>query len=592
MKLDASHAAALARRASRPPRSPPSCSRRACATSGCAAPGRCGRARRGSSAAPSRCASCRRAKIWPRPHRGPRRARPGPPSRRCRPAASPSSTPWASPTPGSSATSSARAWRSAAWPRWSPTAWCATSPACSRRGPAGLVQRVAAPPSVAGLTFVGWQEPIGCGGVAVFPDDVVVADEDGAVVIPAALLDDVLAAGAEQERLEAWIMGEVARGVPLPGLYPPNAETKARYEAGRDPAGDERIARPGGLGRVSGAVPPGGRRHGRLVAAGARSRRSGSRCRRRSRLALMEPATARRSRSGRMSTGVSANWCCPIPPAIPIRASWAGFTAAGTPVGALAEFLAAALNPNLGGREHAPVYVERQVHGMVAPDLGPAARATSGLLVGGTSMATVIGLAVARQVHAGGDVRREGCRSRARRLVGYASREAHGCIAKAFELLGLGRDSLRLIPADAEHACRLSALVAAIAADRYGRVAAVLPSIGDVPAPSTPGRSTTSRRWPTSVASNGSGSTSTRLSAGLAVLVPELAPRLAGIERADSLAFDFHKWLHVPYEAGCMLIRDEAAASGRVRAAARLSGPGRERARRRQIRGSASTGST
>lgn len=90
---------------------------------------------------------------------------------------------------------------------------------------------VAAPPSVAGLTFVGWQAPIGCGGVAVFPDDVVVADDDGAVVIPAALLDHVLVAGLEQERLEAWIMGEVGRGVPLPGLYPPNAETRARYEA-------------------------------------------------------------------------------------------------------------------------------------------------------------------------------------------------------------------------------------------------------------------------------------------------------------------------------------------------------------------------
>ncbi len=89
----------------------------------------------------------------------------------------------------------------------------------------------AAPPSVAGLTFVNWQEPIGCGGVAVFPDDVIVADGDGAVVIPAALLNDVLVAGPEQERLESWIMDEVAKDVPLPGLYPPNAETKARYEA-------------------------------------------------------------------------------------------------------------------------------------------------------------------------------------------------------------------------------------------------------------------------------------------------------------------------------------------------------------------------
>ncbi len=92
-------------------------------------------------------------------------------------------------------------------------------------------QGAAAPASVAGLTFVNWQEPIGCGGVAVFPNDVIVVDADGAVLIPAALLDDVIAAAVEQERLEGWIMTEVERGVPLPGLYPPNEEAKARYEA-------------------------------------------------------------------------------------------------------------------------------------------------------------------------------------------------------------------------------------------------------------------------------------------------------------------------------------------------------------------------
>ncbi|HEX7927741.1 MAG TPA: ribonuclease activity regulator RraA, partial [bacterium] len=92
-------------------------------------------------------------------------------------------------------------------------------------------QGFCAPPSVAGLTFVNWQEPIGCGGVAVFPDDAIVVDTDGAVVIPAAYLDEVLKAGPEQERLEAWIMGEVEGGHALPGLYPANAENKARYEA-------------------------------------------------------------------------------------------------------------------------------------------------------------------------------------------------------------------------------------------------------------------------------------------------------------------------------------------------------------------------
>ncbi|MGR9171127.1 ribonuclease activity regulator RraA [Rhizobium sp. KDH_Rht_773_N] len=93
---------------------------------------------------------------------------------------------------------------------------------------------MSAPPSVAGLTFVGWQQPIACGGVAVFPGDIVVADKDGAVLIPAALLEAVLAEAPEQERMEAWIMTEIDRGVPLPGLYPMNAETKARYQAWKD----------------------------------------------------------------------------------------------------------------------------------------------------------------------------------------------------------------------------------------------------------------------------------------------------------------------------------------------------------------------
>jgi regulator of RNase E activity RraA len=91
----------------------------------------------------------------------------------------------------------------------------------------------AAPPSVAGLTFVNWDEPIGCGGVAVFPNDLILADADGAVVIPAAFVDEIAAGGAEQERLEAWIMEEVGKGLSLPGLYPPNAEHKARYEASK-----------------------------------------------------------------------------------------------------------------------------------------------------------------------------------------------------------------------------------------------------------------------------------------------------------------------------------------------------------------------
>ncbi len=94
-------------------------------------------------------------------------------------------------------------------------------------------QGTAAPPSVAGLIFTGWEQPIGCGGVAVFPGDVIVADADGAVVVPARLAAEVADLAREQERLEVWILSEVERGIPLPGLYPPNADAKARYEKTR-----------------------------------------------------------------------------------------------------------------------------------------------------------------------------------------------------------------------------------------------------------------------------------------------------------------------------------------------------------------------
>jgi len=92
-------------------------------------------------------------------------------------------------------------------------------------------QGTAAPASVNGLTFVGWNEPIACGGCAIFPGDVIVADDDGAVVIPKDLVDFVAEEGEEHERYETWVVSEVEKGVKLPGLYPPNDDAKARYAA-------------------------------------------------------------------------------------------------------------------------------------------------------------------------------------------------------------------------------------------------------------------------------------------------------------------------------------------------------------------------
>ena len=91
-------------------------------------------------------------------------------------------------------------------------------------------QGVAAPASVNQLTFVGWNEPVGCGGSAIFPGDMIVADDDGAVVIPADLVDFIANEGAEHELLETWLVQQVEKGEKLPGLYPPNEENKKRYE--------------------------------------------------------------------------------------------------------------------------------------------------------------------------------------------------------------------------------------------------------------------------------------------------------------------------------------------------------------------------
>jgi regulator of RNase E activity RraA len=88
---------------------------------------------------------------------------------------------------------------------------------------------IAAPPAVAQLAFVGWDQPISCGGVAIFPGDVIVADDDGAIVIPVTMVEEVAEIAAEQELLEAWILQEVQGGQPLTGLYPMNQENEERY---------------------------------------------------------------------------------------------------------------------------------------------------------------------------------------------------------------------------------------------------------------------------------------------------------------------------------------------------------------------------
>lgn len=229
---------------------------------------------------------------------------------------------------------------------------------------------------------------------------------------------------------------------------------------------------------------------------------------------------------------------------------------AGTAGGMLAEMLAAGLDANVGGRDHAAVYVERAVVSGFARLFGLPDGA-GGLLVSGTSMATIVALAAARQRIAGAGVRKDGVASLAQPLVAYASAEAHGCVRKALELLGLGSAALRSVPVAADYTLRPDRLEAMIADDRAaGRVPfAVIATAGTVntgatdPIAATAAIAEREGLWLHVDGAFGA----------LQILVPHLAPRLAGIERAQSIAFDFHKWLHVPYDAGCVLVRDGMA---------------------------------
>lgn len=227
----------------------------------------------------------------------------------------------------------------------------------------------------------------------------------------------------------------------------------------------------------------------------------------------------------------------------------------GNAVGMLAEMLAAGLNANLGGRDHMPIEVERQIVDWMRQLFGFPETA-SGLFVTGTSMANLIGVLVARTEALGIAVRQAGLAAAERRLTAYVSSAAHGCIAQAMDLCGLGTAALRIIPKDEAHRIDIEALELGIAADRaagftpfliVGTAGTVdIGAIDDLA-----GIAAIAEREDIWFHVDGA-------FGALAVLAPDLAPRLAGIERASSIAFDFHKWAQVPYDAGFILVRDGA----------------------------------
>nr|WP_301273210.1 pyridoxal-dependent decarboxylase [Acetobacter okinawensis] len=224
----------------------------------------------------------------------------------------------------------------------------------------------------------------------------------------------------------------------------------------------------------------------------------------------------------------------------------------GTAQGMLADMLAAGLNANLGGRDHAPVEVERMVVRWAAEMFGFPPDAT-GVLVTGSSMANFIAILTAtRNVVDGQDMRLHGIGGR--RLVGYAGESAHGCVARAFDMAGLGEHALRRVPLNAAYQMDTLALERLIAQDRADGFEPFL-VVG------TAGTVDTGSIDPLNALADlaereGLWFHVDGAFGALARLAPDLAPLLAGLERANSLAFDFHKWAQVPYDAGCVLVRE------------------------------------
>lgn len=233
--------------------------------------------------------------------------------------------------------------------------------------------------------------------------------------------------------------------------------------------------------------------------------------------------------------------------------SWVQTT--GTPLGMLADMLASGMTPNVTIGDHAAMYVDKQVIDwckalMNFPD------SASGMLVSGATMANLTGLLVARHSADQQRIRKLGVRGTERPLVLYASVETHSCVQKAVEVMGLGSEAMRKVLVDADYRMDLTVLQTMIEADLAAGLHpfCVVGNAGTVntgaidPLDDIADLCQQYGLWFHIDGAFGA----------LAKLVPAFADRLAAIERADSVAFDLHKWLSMPYEAGCVLIRDAA----------------------------------
>jgi aromatic-L-amino-acid/L-tryptophan decarboxylase len=232
---------------------------------------------------------------------------------------------------------------------------------------------------------------------------------------------------------------------------------------------------------------------------------------------------------------------------------WGWVHGTGLATGLISEMMAAAMNSNCGGRDHGAVYVERRVIDWFRQIMGYPETA-SGLLVSGTSMGNVIGLAVARNAHIGAGARTQGVVGFPKKLITYASAEAHSSLAKSLELLGLGSSSLHKIPVTAKFSMDIDALREAIKRDSLAGLQpfCVVGCAGTVNTGGMDDLEAVSEIC----SAEGLWFHVDGAFGAMCSLSDNLKPLVRGIDRSDSLAFDFHKWMYVQYDAGCVLVRD------------------------------------